>query len=169
MTGVRRRGYFSAAVAVLGAAVIAALFTAPRDKPVDIRLVAPPPPPPEVVTATATTTVSAVGGVRPLPPPPPPPPPPGADPPPRHRPDHHPPPPPPPARPKPGPKQPTLFDLLRCDAKHVSDDDFNRCLEWPFDTEEFCAFLEENHLRPVDLRGPDGRRSERFQLDCDEG
>ncbi|HEX7308603.1 hypothetical protein [Lentzea sp.] len=164
MTEVRRRGYFPAAAAVLGAALVAALFMTPADKPVDIRLVAPPPPPPEVITATATTTVSAIGGVRP--PPPPPPPPPGADPPPRHRPGQHPPPP----APAPGkPKQPTLLDLLRCDAKYVSDDDFNRCLAWPLDTDEFCAFLEENHLHPVDLRGPDGRRFERFELDCDEG
>ncbi|HUQ57427.1 hypothetical protein [Lentzea sp.] len=161
MTGVRRRGYLSAAVAVMGAALIVALFTAPEDKPVDVRLVAPPPPSPEVVTATATTTISAVGQMRPPPPPPPPPPPAGIDPPPRHR----PPPPPPPRKPKP----PTLVDLLRCDAKHVSDDDFNRCLEWPLDTEEFCELLAENHLHPIDLRGPNGRRFERFRLDCDKG
>lgn len=75
MTGVRRRGYFTAAVAVMGAALVAALFTTPSDKPVDIRLVAPPPLPPEIITATATTTVSAIGAERPPPPPPPPPPP----------------------------------------------------------------------------------------------
>ncbi len=166
MSGVRRRGWFTAAVAVMGAALIAALFATPPDKPVDIRLVAPPPPSPEVITATATTTVSAIGGVR-LPPPPPPPPPPlaGVEPPPRH--GQEPPPPPPPPQPprKPKPKPPTLFDLLRCDSKWISDADFNRCLDWPLGAEEFCDFLAENHLRPVDLRGPNGRRFERY--DCD--
>ncbi|MEU3648316.1 hypothetical protein AB0E59_33405 [Lentzea sp. NPDC034063] len=157
MTGVRRRGYFTAAVAVMGAALIAALFSAPPDKPVDIRLVAPPPLPPQVITATATTTVSAIGAERP-PPPPPPPPPPGANPPPRHRPDHRPPPPPPPGAP-----QPNLFDLLRCDSK-LFGDELKRCLEWPM-SDEFCDLLKEYHLQPVDLRGPDGKP---FVLNCDK-
>ncbi|MFD4672216.1 hypothetical protein ACFWNN_20975 [Lentzea sp. NPDC058450] len=162
MTGVRRRGYFTAAVAVMGAALIAALFSAPQDKPVDIRLVAPPPPPPEVVIATATTTVSAVGAHRP-PPPPPPPPPPGAGDRPPPPPGHRPPPP-----PKPGTKpQPNLADLLRCDSPLFAD--VQRCLNWPLD-EEFCDFLEDMQLEPADLLGPDDGRFDhfdRFELTCD--
>ncbi|MDX8056309.1 hypothetical protein SK571_43630 [Lentzea sp. BCCO 10_0798] len=167
MTGVRRRGYFTAAVAVMGAALIAALFSAPPDKPVDIRLVAPPPLPPEVITATATTTVSAVGVERPQPPPPPPPPPPpgAADRPPPPRPGHRPPPP-----PRPGKPRPDLYDLLRCDSK-LFGDDFKHCLKWPLDAEELCEFLEEHQLEPIDLRGPDGGRFDhfdRFELSCDD-
>ncbi|SFR29373.1 hypothetical protein SAMN04488564_11914 [Lentzea waywayandensis] len=157
MTGVRRRGYFTAAVAVMGAALVAALFAAPPDKPVDIRLVAPPPPPPEVITATATTTMSAIGAERP---PPPPPPPPGAHPPPRHRPDHRPPPPP---RPAPGTPGAGLFDLLRCDST-LFGEELKRCLEWPM-SDEFCDLLKKYHLQPVDLRGPDGKP---IDLKCDK-
>ncbi|SDL62299.1 hypothetical protein SAMN04488074_11291 [Lentzea albidocapillata subsp. violacea] len=153
MTGVRRRGYFTAAVALMGAALIAALFSAPPDKPVDIRLVAPPPPAPEVVTATATTTVSAVGVERPQPPPPPPPPPRAADRPPQ--PEHRPPP-----SPSPGKPRPNLHDLLRCDTK-LFGDDFGHCLRWPLDTEELCDFLEEHQLEPVEGRG-------RFELTCED-
>ncbi|SDN70808.1 hypothetical protein [Lentzea jiangxiensis] len=170
MTGVRRRGRFSAAVVVMGAALIAAVLSAPADKPVDIRLVAPPPLPPQVVTATATTTVSAIGAVEPAPPPPPPPPPPRGEaspPPPRHEP-RQPPPPPPPRPGKPKPKPPNVFDLLRCDAAYFEDDDFNRCLEWPFDAAEFCELLEKHNLEPVDVRGPGGRRFDRFDVKCDE-
>ncbi|MDX8144525.1 hypothetical protein SK854_20575 [Lentzea sp. BCCO 10_0061] len=158
MTGVRRRGYFTAAVAVMGAALVAVLFSAPPDKPVDIRLVAPPPVPPEVITATATTTVSVIGADRP-PPPPPPPPPPGVNPPPRHRPDHRPPPPPPGQ----GAPQATLFDLLRCDSKLLGDE-LKRCMEWPM-SDEFCDLLKKYHLQPVDLRGPDGKP---LVLNCDK-
>lgn len=165
MSGVRRRGYFTAAVAVMGAALIAALFAAPPDKPVDIRLVAPPPLPPEVITATATTTVSAVGVQRPPPPPSPPPPPPpargDADRPPPPPPGHRPPPPPP------GKPRPNLYDLLRCDSK-LFGEDFKHCLRWPLDAEEFCEFLEEHQLEPADVRGPGHGRFDRFELSCDE-
>ncbi|HEX8867194.1 MAG TPA: hypothetical protein VF821_16165, partial [Lentzea sp.] len=68
--------------------------------------------------------------------------------------------------PPPKPHPPSIYDLLRCDSKYFGDDDFERCLEWPFDTDEFCEFLEDHHLRPVDLRGPDGRRLDDFDLDC---
>ncbi|MGW6935188.1 hypothetical protein ACWGE0_34365 [Lentzea sp. NPDC054927] len=163
MTGDRRRGYFTAAVAVLSAALIAALFAAPPDRPVDIRLVAPPPPPPPMVTATATTTVSAIGLAPAHPPPPPPPPPRPAKPLPRPKPGQ------PSAAPPPQkPRPPSLTDLLRCDAKYFGDDDFERCLKWPFDNDDFCDFLEEHHLHPVDLRGPDGRRLDGLDLDCDD-
>ncbi|SMD06495.1 hypothetical protein [Lentzea albidocapillata] len=157
MTGVRHRGYFAAAVALMGAALIAALFSAPLDKPVDIRLVAPSPPPPEVVTATATTTVSAVGVERPQPPPPPPPPPGDAarPPQPKHRPS---------PSPSPGKPLPNLHDLLQCDSK-LFGDDFKHCLRWPLDTKEICDFLEEHQLEPVDLRGPEDGR---FELSCDD-
>jgi len=160
MTGVRRRGYFSAAAAVMGAALIAGVLSAP-DKPVDIRLVAPPPPPPEVVTATATTTISAIGDMRPPSPPPPPPPPPGADPPPRHRPDHRPPP--PPGRLPPGQSKPNLLDMLRCDSSLLGED-LERCLRLPLD-DAFCDLLETYELKPADLRGPDGRP---VQVNCEK-
>ncbi|WP_156212664.1 hypothetical protein [Lentzea aerocolonigenes] len=160
MTGVRRRGYFAAAVAVMGAALFAALFAAPPERPVDIRLVAPPPPPPPFITATATTTVSAVGPVL-MPPPPPPPPPPPAKPLPRPKPA------PASSAPPSKPRPPTIYDLLRCDSKYFGDADFERCLDWPFDTDELCDFLDEHHLQPIDLRGPDGRKLDDFGLDCD--
>jgi hypothetical protein len=154
MTGVRRRG-FAAAVAVLGAALVAALFAAPPDRPVDIRLVAPPPPSPETITATATTTVSAVGPVvLTTEPPPPPPPPVAAKPLPRQKPA---------PTSSPSPSKPRgLLDLLRCDSTLF--DDLERCLEWPFDDDELCEFLEENHLKPKDVRGRDGNV---LDLDCD--
>lgn len=57
-----------------------------------------------------------------------------------------------------------MFDILRCDSKFLGDADFNRCLDWPPDVGEFCDFLEEHHLQPLDLRGPDGRPIE--GLDC---
>ncbi|WP_158102821.1 hypothetical protein [Lentzea kentuckyensis] len=159
MTDVRRRGYFGAAVAVMGAALLAALFAAPN-RPVDIRLVAPPPPPPPPpIIATATTTVSAVGPVVVLPPPPPPPPPPAAKPLPRQKPPAS-------VAPPPKPRPPSLYDLLRCDSKYIGDDDFERCLTWPFDTDEFCDFLKQHHLHPIDLRGPDGRDLDDLDLDC---
>ncbi|MFI6098711.1 hypothetical protein ACIA8G_24405 [Lentzea sp. NPDC051213] len=151
MTGVRRRGYFTAAVAIMGVALLTALLASPPDRPVDIRLVAPPPPAAETVTATATTTVSAVGPVVPAPPPPPPPP--AAKPLPRQK---------PPATPAaPSSSQPRgLLDLLRCDYEYL--DDFERCLEWPFNDDLLCDLLKEHHLKPVDVRGPDG-----FDLHCD--
>jgi hypothetical protein len=149
MTGVRRRGYFPAAAAVLGAALLTALLSAPSDKPVDIRLVAPPPPSPQTIIATAATTVSAVGPVAlttSVPPPPP-----AA-----------------PAKPLPrqSPAQTTssaptsslprdLFDLLRCDQLLLGD--LDRCLDWPFDGGDpaLCDFLKQNHLTPADLPGLD--------------
>jgi hypothetical protein len=148
MTGVRRRGYLTAAVAVMGAALLTGLLATPPDRPVDIRLVAPPPPPPEVITATATTAVSAVAPeLRPPPPPPPPPRQPGGvKPPPRHKP---PVPPPPPER-----LPPNLFDFLRCDHDYLGVIDLERCLEWPLDdTKEFCKLLKEQQKsQPIDLR-----------------
>ena len=155
MTGVRRRGYFAAVVAMMGAALVAALFAAP-DRPVDIRLVAPPPPSPETITATATTTVSAVGPVvlTTVPPPPPPPPPVAAKPLPRQKPA--------PTSAPPASKPRGLLDLLRCDSTYF--DDFERCLDWPFDDDELCEFLEDNHLKPKDVLGKDGHV---LDLDCD--
>jgi hypothetical protein len=148
MTGVRRRGYFAAVVAVVGAALLTGLLAAPPDRPVDIRLVAPPPLPPETITAIATTAVPAVNPeLRPPPPPPPTPPPPlGDKPPPRHKP---PVPPPPPPKPLP----PDLLDFLRCDQNYLGVIDLERCLDWPLDdTKAFCSFLKEAKLNPVDLR-----------------
>lgn len=147
MTGVRRRGYFAAVVAVVGAALLTGLLAAPPDRPVDIRLVAPPPLPPETITAIATTAVSAVNPeLRPPPPPPPPPrPPAGIKPPPREK----PPAPPPPAKPLP----PNLLDFLRCDHEFLGVIDLEHCLDWPLDdTKAFCSFLKEAKLNPVDLR-----------------
>ncbi|SEP80901.1 hypothetical protein SAMN05216188_101554 [Lentzea xinjiangensis] len=170
MTGGRRRGYGTVAVAVTGAALIAGLFAAPPDKPVDIRLVAPPPPSPEVVTATATTTVSAVGSAL-LPPSPPPPPPPPLPPPPsptvvaqslpRQKPD------PTSAAPPAKPRPPSLFDLLRCDRKLVKDQGFDRCLEWPLDAKAFCDFLKSSPPQ-AEARGKDGRGRDGFELACDD-
>ncbi|WP_434452429.1 hypothetical protein [Lentzea sp. E54] len=161
MTGVRRRGYFAAVVAVMGAALIAALFAVPPDKPVDIRLVAPPPAPPEVVTATATTTVSAVGAVVHTPPPAPPPPPPAAT---APLPTQKPPPPSPGKPSKPWP--PNLFDLLRCDSE-LFGKALERCLELPLDADELCDFLEEHDLRPAGPQDRGGRGRDPFDVDCD--
>lgn len=155
MSGVRRRGYFAAAVALLGAALVTALMAAPPDKPVDIRLVAPPPLPAETITASATTTVSAVGPVPVTTAPPP-----------------------PPVVARPLPRQsatPTkppsttssrrsiLDDLLRCDYKYF--DDFERCVPWPLTDEELCKFLKDHHLKPIEVRDRDGRG---LGLDCDD-
>lgn len=157
MTGVRRRGYFAAAVAVMGAALVAALFAAPPDRPVDIRLVAPPPPTPETITATATTTVSAVGPVVLTTSEPPP----------------------PPARPLPrqspaptkssaptSSKPRDFFDFLRCDYKYF-DDDIERCLPWPLTPKELCQYVEEHHLDLdlIEVRGHDGHDLD-LDFDC---
>ncbi|MEV6240117.1 hypothetical protein [Lentzea sp. NPDC051838] len=157
MTGVRRRGYFAAAVAVLGAALVAALFAAPPERPVDIRLVAPPPPAPETITATATTTVSAVApvAVTTVPPPPPPP----ARPLPRQS-----------AAPTSAPsssKPHDFFDFLRCDYKYF-DDDFERCLPWPLTPKELCEYVEDHHLDLdlIEVRGRDGHEHD-LDFDCD--
>jgi hypothetical protein len=159
MTGVRRRGYIAAAVAVMGAALVAALFATPPDRPVDIRLVAPPPPAPETITATATTNVSAVGPVVPTTVPPPPPPPPvAAKPLPRQKPSQTPsttPPPPSSSRPR------EFFDFLRCDYKYF-DHDFERCLPWPLTPKELCRFVEEHDLIDVN-----GREVDDLDFDCD--
>lgn len=155
MSAVRRRGYFAAAVALLGAGLVAALMAVPQDQPVDIRLVAPPPLPPETITASATTTVSAVGPVvltTTVTPPAP-------------------------ARPLPrqsaapttssapvsASKPRSVFDLLRCDYKYF--DNFERCLPWPLTDKELCKFLDDHHLKPVEVRGRDGRG---LGLDCDD-
>ncbi len=166
MSGVRRRGYLTAAVAMLGAALVTALLAAPPDRPVDIRLVAPPPPAAETVTASATTTVSAVGPVvldtPSSPPPPPPPPPPAATSLPRPGPTSTSTTAPPPSRPR------SVFDLLRCDAKYFDklvEKGFERCLPWPLAPNELCKFLEDNNLRPTEIRGPDGRK--RNDVNCD--
>ncbi|NKE61066.1 hypothetical protein FXN61_31505 [Lentzea sp. PSKA42] len=144
MTGVRRRGYFAAAVAVLGAALLTGLLAAP-DRPVDIRLVAPPPPAPETISASATTAVSAVAPVLQPPPPPPPAPPAAAEPPPRQK--------PPASASSPKPLPPNLFDFLRCDHKYLGVIDLEHCLEWRVgDTKDFCSFLKEQKLQPIDLR-----------------
>ncbi len=159
MTGVRRRGYFAAAVAVLGAALVAALFAAPPDRPVDIRLVAPPPPEPVTVTATATTTMSAVGPVALTTVPPPPPPP--ANPQPRQSPA---------TTKQPAPvsssKQHDFFDFLRCDYKYF-DNDFERCLPWPLSPKELCQYVKDHHLDLIDVRGPDGHELDDLNFDCD--
>ncbi|MFS8098134.1 hypothetical protein LFM09_13425 [Lentzea alba] len=156
MTGVRRRGYFAAAVAVMGAALVAALFAAPPDRPVDIRLVAPPPHPPETITATATTTVSAVGPVALTTVPPPPPPPVAAKPLPRQ---------------KPAPtsasssKPRDFFDFLRCDYKYF-DKHLERCLPWPLTPKELCQYVKDHPL--IEVRGPDGRAlDDELDFDCD--
>lgn len=157
MTGVRRRGYLAAAVAVMGAALLTALLAAPSNKPVDIRLVAPPPPAPETVTASATTSVSAVGPVAlttsvPLPPPAP------AKPLPRQKPA--------PTSSAAASSRPRgLADLLRCDQRLFEDlenFDFDRCLKWPFEDDELCDFLKDHKLKPIEVRGRDG-----LDLDCD--
>lgn len=160
MTGVRRRGYLAAAVAVMGAALVAALFAAPPDKPVDIRLVAPPPLTPETVTATAETTVSAVGPVvhttsappplvpaRPLP------------------------------RQSPAPTKPSatttsseprdLLDFLRCDYKYFDNDEFVRCLPWPLSPKELCQYVEDHDLDLIDVRDRHGRELADLDFDCD--
>ena len=160
MTGVRRRGYLAAAVAVMGAALVAAFFAVPPDKPVDIRLVAPPPLAPETVTATAETTVSAVGTVA-----------------------HTTSPPPPvvPARPlsrqspaptsSPAPatssKPRDLLDFLRCDYKYFDGDEFERCLPWPLSPKELCQYVEDHQLDLVDVRDRHGRELDELDLDCD--
>ncbi|GGU29282.1 hypothetical protein [Lentzea flava] len=158
MTGVRRRGYLAAAVAVMGAALVAALFAAPPDKPVDIRLVAPPPPAPETVTATATTNVSAVGPVETTTPAPPPPPV-AAKPLPRQK----------PAPTTPAPTTTTrprdLLDFLRCDYKSFDDDDIGRCLPWPLTPKELCQYVEDHDL--IDVRDHNGRELDDLDLDCD--
>ncbi|GAA3637982.1 hypothetical protein GCM10022267_25600 [Lentzea roselyniae] len=153
MTRVRRRGYLAAAVAVMGAALVAALFAAPPDKPVDIRLVAPPPLPPETITATATTTVSAVGPVV-VTTTTPPPPPVAAKPLPRQK-------------PAPTSSVPTttsrphdVLDLLRCDYKY-----FERCLPWPLTPKELCEYVENHHL--IDFRDHKGRELDELDFDCD--
>jgi hypothetical protein len=160
MTGVRRRGYFAAAVAVLGAALVAALFAAPPERPVDIRLVAPPPPTPATITATATTTVSAVGPVVSTTVPPPPPPPPA-----RPLPRQSAPPttssaPAPTSRPR------GFFDFLRCDYKYF-DNDFERCLPWPLTPKELCQYVEAHHLDLdlIEVVGRDGRGHD-LDFDC---
>lgn len=157
MTGVGRRGYFAAAVAVMGAALVAALFAAPPDRPVDIRLVAPPPPAPETITASATTTVSAVGPVALT--------------------TSAPPPPPAPARPlprqSPAPTKssaPTssrprdFFDFLRCDYRYF-DNDFERCLPWPLTPKELCQYVKDHHL--IDVRDRNGHDLDDLDFDCD--
>lgn len=158
MTGVRRRGYLAAAVAMMGAALVAALLAAP-DKPVDIRLVAPPPPPPETITATATTTVSAVGPVAVTTPAPPPPPPVAAKPLPRQK----------PAPTSPAPTTTTrsrdVLDFLRCDYKYFDDDDFERCLPWPLTPKELCEYVKDHHL--IDVRDRKGRELDELDFDCD--
>ncbi|WP_157985327.1 hypothetical protein [Lentzea terrae] len=160
MTGVRRRGYLAAAVAVMGAALVAAFFAAPPDKPVDIRLVAPPPPAPETVTATAETTVSAVGPVVLT---------------------TSPPPPPVPARPLPrqspapttssvpttASKPRGLLDFLRCDYKYFDGDEIERCLPWPLTPKELCQYVEDHQLDLVDVRDRNGRELDELDFDCD--
>lgn len=146
MSGVRRRGYVAAAVALLGAALVTALMAAPPDKPVDIRLVAPPPLPPETITASATTTVSAVGPVVSTTTPPPPPV--VARPLPRQTASSTP-------KPTTSPKR-SILDLLRCDYKYF-DDDFERCLPWPLTDKELCKFLDDHDLSPIEVRDRDGR------------
>lgn len=158
MSGVRRRGYFAAAVAILGAALVTALMAAPPDRPVDIRLVAPPPLSPQTVTATAATTMSAVGPVVPT--------------------TTVPPKAAPVASALPRPVAPStsssspppsssrprgLLDLLRCDYRYF-EDDFQRCLPWPLTPKELCEFMDDHHLRPIEVRGPDGRDLD--HLDC---
>jgi hypothetical protein len=159
MTGVRRRGYFVAAVAVMGAALVAALFAAPPDRPVDIRLVAPPPPAPATITATATTTVSAVGPVVLT----------TAEPPPAV-----------PARPLPrqspaptkssapaSSKPRDFFDFLRCDYRY-SDKNIERCLPWPLTPKELCQYVEDHHLDLdlIQVRGRDGHDLDDLDFHC---
>ncbi|SDF61208.1 hypothetical protein SAMN05216553_102318 [Lentzea fradiae] len=165
MTGVRRRGHLVVVAGLTGAAVVAALFAAPPEKPVDVRLVAPPPPSPEVVTATATTTVPAVGVVKPNTPAPPPSPLTTVQ---TEAPVRQPPPapePPPPAHPD-KPKPPTVFDLLRCDAKLLPGETFDRCLDRPLVTGELCDLLPPP-FRPGDPRGP--KDDDPLGLGCDRG
>ena len=159
MTGVRRRGYFAAAVGVLGAALVAALFAAPPDRPVDIRLVAPPPPEPVTITATATTTMSAIGHVALTTVPPPPPSP--ARPLPRQSPA-----PTKPSAPPSSSKQHDFFDFLRCDYKYF-DNDFERCLPWPLTPKQLCQYVKDHHLDLIDVRGPDGHELDDLDFDCD--
>jgi hypothetical protein len=156
MTGVRRRGYFVAAVAVLGAALVAALFAGNQDRPVDIRLVAPPPLAPETITATATTTVSAVGPVAVTTVPSPPPPPVAAKPLPRQKPA-------PTSSSVPASSRPReFFDFLRCDYKYF-DNDFERCLPWPLTPKDLCQYVKDHHLDPIDVRDGNGHR---LGFDC---
>jgi hypothetical protein len=154
MTRVRRRGYLAAAVAVMGAALVAALFAAPPDKPVDIRLVAPPPLPPETITATANTTVSAVGPVA-VTTTAPPPPPVAAKPLPRQKPA------PTSSAPTTSSRSRDVLGLLRCDFKYF-DNDLERCLPWPLTPKELCEYVEDHHL--IDVRDRKGRE---LDLDCD--
>ena len=155
MSGVRRRGYFAAAVAVLGAALVTALMAVPPDRPVDIRLVAPPPLPPQTVTASAATTVSAVGPVALTTVPP-------------RRPwsrDHCRASPPHRPRPPPRPRRPGAAFSTCCAVTHkYFDDDFERCVPWPLTDEELCEFLDDHHLHPFEIRGREGRG---LGLDCD--
>ncbi|MBM7861290.1 hypothetical protein [Lentzea nigeriaca] len=155
MTGVRRRGYLVAAVAVMGAALVAALFAARPDKPVDIRLVAPPPPAPQTVTATATTIVSAVGPVA-VTTPEPPPPPVAAKPLPRQKPV------PTTSLPATSSRPRDLLDFLRCDYKYFGEDDIGRCLPWPLTPKELCQYVKDHDL--IDVRDHDGHE---LVLDCD--
>ena len=156
MTGVRRRGYFLAAVAVMGAALVAALFAAP-DRPVDIRLVAPPPPAPETITAIATTTVSAIGPVTVTTVPPPPPPPVAAKPLPRQKPAPTPSSAPTSSRPR------GVFGFLRCDYKYL-DNDFERCLPWPLTPKDLCQYVKDHDLDLIDVRD---RNDHELDFDCD--